>query len=95
MTDNQIVEWQGKDGQKYRAIMIQQYRFANAHYVIGRMLDTPNELYLIAVSRDGTQSFFTMSDVELQCIITGLTTAMLSATMERLDRENRPRGLPA
>ena len=95
MSDNRVVEWQSKDGQNHRAYIVQQYQFTNANYVVGRMLDTPNASYLLAVNRNEEQFFFTMTEPELHCVLAGLTATMLSITMDRLDQENNPRGLPA
>ena len=97
MSENPIVEWQGKDGQKYRAIILRSFQFTGAHYIMGRMLDTTEELFLFATKDDRSETFLTitMNPIVLSCVISGLADMMAIVAVEKTELESKPRGLPA
>ena len=95
MSENPIVEWQGKDGQKYRAIILRSFQFTGAHYIMGRMLDVPIELFVLAVEKGEGQTFLVINRIELECLISGLSHTMFMVSMDRLEQESKLRGLPA
>ena len=95
MSENPIVEWQGKNGQKYRAIVLRSFQFVGARYIMGRMLDVPGELFMLAIEKSEAQTFLVMNRIELECLVSGLAHAMFMVSMDRLEQENKPRGLLA